>query len=257
MRNRAKLRSRRENVHVGMCNKKASHRGSCLIKYCMDYTWTSAAQPMFYACHSKAFLFLPIAKCGSTSVKRLIVDLDDISGNRERPHDLLGFSPRVGRVICPDDFAQLSLYSSYRRFSVYRDPVERVLSCFRDKIMGGNEPHLFFEQSGLINISLSRFLEKLPNILGVRPKSWIDEHLRPFSWDYSQSHLQDLVELSAMNAYFDNRYGVTLPALNESRSALPQVTAAQADFIKELYWEDYRFIGRMKEASGDISWTND
>ncbi len=215
----------------------------------MDYAWTSAAQPMFYACHSKSFLFLPIAKCGSTSIKRLIIDLDEISGDRSRPHDILGFSPYEGRVISPDDSSQLSQLSSYRRFSVFRDPVERILSCYRDKIEGDDTPHLFFEQAKLLGNSLDKLLEKLPLILAVRPRNWIDEHLRPFSWDWSHAHLQDLVGLSAISGYFDELFGVKIPALNKSKAAGPQVTTAQADLIRELYWEDYQIIAKAKVAS--------
>src|SRR6185503_9734097 len=98
----------------------------------------SPAMNLFFACHSRRFIFLSIAKNACTTLKHLSYELDSghpfPATDPRWIHDHLGYRPVPGRIIDRRDRAQLAQYSGYTRFVVYRDPIERILSSYADKV---------------------------------------------------------------------------------------------------------------------------
>lgn len=95
----------------------------------------------FFVCVKEKLLYAPIAKCGCTSIKRLMVELS----NLEHEHTILQYG--VHRVT--DGFvtgAQLKDYDSetvrhivnandYYKFAVIREPVRRIISAYTEKFL--------------------------------------------------------------------------------------------------------------------------
>ena len=126
-------------------------------------------------------VYIDIAKVASSSLKAsfayvLGLDLDEAGGN---PHEVE--FPRPPEANCAGE----RLYPGLYTFAFVRNPWDRLLSCYRDKIQGEVADFTLFSQSGLArclqrfdafsaNMSFEEFVYAVASI----PDADADEHFR-------------------------------------------------------------------------------
>lgn len=83
--------------------------------------------PTGIVCHRFRFIFFPVPKAATSSIKKLIAQMDDLPAEGNPHHDI-----RFEEVWAKN----LGRYPGYRTFTVVRNPWDRLVSCFKDKIQG-------------------------------------------------------------------------------------------------------------------------
>lgn len=201
----------------------------------------------FFLCPEKKFMFLSISKNACTTLKSLLFRLsygrDFESGRNSGVHEFWGFSEKPGRVVERGDTAGLSAFADYTRFTVYRDPVDRFLATYRNKVLFSTEPHVFFARSGLTNIGLNAFIDAVEEVLDLENPLLIDEHIRPQYLQYRRSEVDHVVDIGNLDKYLESVYGIT-DVPRENRSIGPEInpTPSQVKRIRELYVCDYELV---------------
>jgi hypothetical protein len=84
---------------------------------------------------NKKLIYNPIAKCGSSSLRSVIVALSDVSPAMKRlPLDTYSTGLQLGDL--PFDEAQEILHDrSYKKFAVIRNPFDRLVSAYLEKFV--------------------------------------------------------------------------------------------------------------------------
>ena len=128
-------------------------------------------------------VYIDIAKVASSSIKSYLASLLDLEGAEGNPHQVKFPRPKsadpLGERIYPE------LYT----FAFVRNPWDRLVSCYRDKILGEVDDFTAFAESGVAhclarfdafsaNMSFRDFVSAVASI----PDEDADEHFR------SQSH---------------------------------------------------------------------
>lgn len=137
--------------------------------------------PTGIVCHRFRFIFFPVPKAASSSVKKLIAQMEGLP-SQGHPHHDIEFQLVWGK--------DLYKYPDYRTFTVVRNPWDRLVSCFKDKILGCYDTR-FGMRSGIheglerYNQILGRriFYDDMPfpefiNVIRKIPDSLADEHFR-------------------------------------------------------------------------------
>ena len=192
-------------------------------------------------------MFLSISKNACTSLKALLFEL-----TYGRPyenadgfgiHDFWGYGEHPGRIIRRGNEAALREHINFCRFAAYRDPVERFLSVYYNKVLYPPQPHGFFSRHDILNLSLDRFIEVTEEVLKIDDPLQIDEHLRPQHQYYAASEVNHIVHIQNLDRYLFGEYGITgVPRLNRATGPNITPTRPQIDKIKQLYAQDYRIV---------------
>jgi hypothetical protein len=208
----------------------------------------------FLLCNSKKFMFVVIAKNASTTLKRLIYSLDypdagPIS-DTEETHEYFGYS-YDNKVRIP--LTESSKYSSsrYLRFAIYRDPVERFLSVYYDKVSPLRSPgkpvRKYFAENGVINADIDKFLAFTEREL--QKENWLlqDEHLRCQSSFYEPSSVDFIVPLERLNSFLNEHLGIKGSRYfnKSSYSASTSLHVKQKEILEYLYRDDYELVKAM------------
>jgi hypothetical protein len=201
---------------------------------------------LFYCCHQLRFLYLSIPKCACTSMKALILRHDGLnpSEDQEAIHAQLGYAhapPHAYDARRVDDLAGLS---EYLRFAVYRDPVERFVSLYVNKVvqqMGTQD--IFTSHFGK---SMDAFLDTAEELFASYAMPSIDHHLRPQAYWLNATQLDWIVPLEELRKFMRKHFSVSLPQRNTSKSALERISPLQRSRIMRLYAEDYEINPQWK-----------
>jgi hypothetical protein len=208
-------------------------------------------------------VYIDIAKVASSSLKAtfaavLGLELDPGGGN---PHDIEFPHPPVSSG------AGERLYPGFFAFSFVRNPWDRLVSCYRDKIEGEVEGFTQFSESGVAhclarfdvfsaNMTFAAFVEAVASI----PDADADEHFRsqhPYLTNVRGDLAVDLVgryeNLSSDFRHVAERIGlppkITLPRLQANPRSVHYAdyyTAATRDIVATRFAQDialfsYRF----------------
>jgi len=211
------------------------------------YVRWDAMPNFFFVCESRRFLFISISKNACTTLKHLSYELDTghpfACVDPWEIHDHFGYAPVPGCIIDRRDRAQLAQLADYTRFVVYRDPTERFLSAYADKVQPGSVGADFFVKSGLIGLPLDPFLDVVQEVLSLRDPLLIDEHLRPQHLCFEPADVDFVVPIQHLTRFLEERFGVAPKRrFNAGRTPPPEATAHQRERIRDLYHRDYEIV---------------
>jgi chondroitin 4-sulfotransferase 11 len=81
--------------------------------------------PTGVLCHRFRFIFFPVPKAASSSIRKAIAEIEGLPSDGD-PHHGISFDLVWAKA--------LSDYPDYRKFTVVRNPWDRLVSCFKDKV---------------------------------------------------------------------------------------------------------------------------
>lgn len=123
--------------------------------------------------------YVDIAKVASSSIKATLASLLGLEGDEENPHQI--DFPQPPSI---DPIGE-RMYPGLHTFAFVRNPWDRVVSCYRDKIRGEVKGFTSFAESGVAHC-LARFDAFSPNMsfeefvsaVALIPDEDADEHFR-------------------------------------------------------------------------------
>ena len=133
--------------------------------------------PTGILCHRFRFIFFPVPKAASSSIRRLIAEMEGLPSEGD-PHHVIAFDLVWAK--------SLHDYSGYRKFTVVRNPWDRLVSCFKDKVQerhnGRAEVLEGFERYNKI-LRTSLFYPEMTfaefvDVIAKIPDAIADEHFR-------------------------------------------------------------------------------
>ena len=181
-------------------------------------------------CHKYRFVYFPIAKVASTTIKNFIFfedyGLRNVITHKSRipivKYHLFQYSV---------ENLQRTKASKYISFVVVRDPVERLISCYS---------HRFLELGEFANIpnkNLDTFLDYVEKHLKF-PIANQNVHLRSQSSYFSHKYVDYVVTLDSLSKFFIEKFGVSLKKENIKRKKTTAVSEEQCSRIREMYKSD-------------------
>jgi hypothetical protein len=197
----------------------------------------------FFACHRRRFLFLSVSKCGCSTVKKQIFK-EEMGGEFEGAdlavHDVFGYAQRESSVMSLGNRRSWEPFAEqgYVRFAVWRDPVARLLSTYREKVLNAQSGAPFFQQCRGMN--LDEFIELVGRVVAEVSPEKMDEHLRPQSACYDAGDVDWIVPLERLDEFLWERFGLEpIQRANTTNTRLTQaMTEAQRARIAEIYAQD-------------------
>lgn len=193
-------------------------------------------------------MFVVIAKNASTTLKRLVYELDypgmDPITDTEEIHDFFGYSQHgKSRVSLVDGPRYHAL--GYLRFAVYRDPLERFLSVYYDKVSPRRDKskpvRKYFSLSSVIDVDIDTFIDFAQEELVKEDPLHQDEHLRRQSAFYEPSSVDFIVPIEGLDLFLFEELGIrTRGAFNKSKSNMTtKLNALQRSRVESIYAQDY------------------
>jgi hypothetical protein len=191
-----------------------------------------------------------IAKNASTTLKQLVYSLD--YPDRKPPadtdaiHDAFGYRLDNKTRISLKDASQPS-FADYTKFAVFREPADRLLSVYYDKVSPNRAPgkpvRKYFFQQEILDSDIDAFLSFTERELGKPDSLQQDEHLRRQASFYSASSVDHIVPLRLLHSFLDQHLGLGVEIFSNT-SARPPVflTKHQEGVIKALYHTDYKLL---------------
>ncbi|WP_065331657.1 sulfotransferase family 2 domain-containing protein [Tritonibacter mobilis] len=199
----------------------------------------------------KKLLYIPMPKCGSSTVKNYFTQA--MFG--EAYGELVHFRhPEIYRVVYPEDLK--TRYADYMKFCVVRDPVSRVASYFLTNVAGGSlrrevsGENTFLglrtnpgplEVSKDFELFRSTFMDFRHHTDAM--SSYVREMLPDMDRVYSISELHEVKEL------LEDKYSVSIPdqksMVGSSDKEKTSATQKAFESTQEFYAEDYKVFGEF------------
>jgi len=127
------------------------------------------------------------------------------------------------------------------RFAVLRDPVDRFMSTYHNRVAYPPAPHVFYRRNGLEGMGLEDFLDVAARVLKIRDPLHMDEHLRPQSACYDPADVHHIVPIACLDAFLEREFGLRrVPRLNRVTAPRVAPSTEQVARIRRLYRADYR-----------------
>ena len=203
----------------------------------------------FMICKSRRFMFVVIAKNASTSLKRLVHSLDypgqEPLFDTEAIHEFFGYS-LDGKTRIPLISNERPATHEYTRFAVYRDPVERFLSVYNDKVSparsAGKAVRKYFASCGVIDSDIDTFLCFTENELQKSDPLLQDEHLRPQSSFYEPENVDWVVPIESLDSFLMKHLDIDTGSRYNKSGQTTHLTEAQLNILNTLYKDDYDIL---------------
>jgi hypothetical protein len=212
-------------------------------------------------------IYFPIPKAGSSTIKTYICDHFAPPLKRPRSEPDFNIHSDVNYPSAP--FSRLEKYQGYSRFAVVRDPLERLVSCYQEKIVQTKERgkrlrygferynRLLRRELFSLDMSLEDFIRAVTKI----PDAFSDEHFRSQHMFLPRNPKQNvdffirLEELDARLAEFTQEAGAPVwpvRIVNKSRAQneIPLISPGCLTAFKKRYAKDYELTGYQMPSAG-------
>lgn len=198
-------------------------------------------------CYGKKFAFVGIEKNASSYLFALVIKYDwglEVEVVKSIVHILLGFQKDGEVRIANSQMKDLS--DDFLRFAVYRDPVERVLSFYKNKIINNQEEKFMrmIERVPVEGTMEDKFVQFLKNNAKNYTVEYTDPHILPQKYFIDGAEIDYLVDMDDLDDFLKEKRGIEPDQkVNVSNLDLASFkdlfTEKQLAEIKELYWMDY------------------
>ncbi|MCL2651250.1 MAG: sulfotransferase family protein [Candidatus Azobacteroides sp.] len=186
--------------------------------------------------------FVVIPKNGITFLKKLAIyfKTDEIIENsNDEVHKFMGY--RNSQYLVPA--SQMSQYEKENgrmlKFAVWRDPVERFISCYKYFCLERSY-HLYFHFLDLYQNSFEYYMKFVELELSKNNPLYQDDHLRRQSDFYKPDEVDYIVPIHKLNQFLTEK---EIPLIEEKANATSVKfeldLSKWEEKIKELYQADY------------------
>ncbi|WP_418543246.1 sulfotransferase family 2 domain-containing protein [Parabacteroides goldsteinii] len=186
--------------------------------------------------------FVAISKNGVTHLKNLVVysQTGYYPTGEDEAHALIGYTSN--RTLCTvAEMRGLEVaYGKYLKFAVWRDPVERLISCYKYFCLERRD-NVYYRALALYeDCSFDRFMEYVRFELSKKDPLYQDEHIRRQSDYYCSEDVDYIVPIHKLNRFLEE-HGVPLlkKSANETSVKFQLTDPDYIAEIKELYRSDY------------------
>jgi hypothetical protein len=150
-----------------------------------------ALHPQPIVCHDLKLLYYPVPKVASTSIKNYLLNHSEIGRSAAIPRDASG--NRAPSVVHSFEYPRISTSAAevlrlngYLSFAIVRDPIDRIWSCYCDKITDRRNANLSMHPgfkryntlTGRSWFSNEMSFEAFLNAIALIPDALADEHFR-------------------------------------------------------------------------------
>lgn len=186
--------------------------------------------------------FVAISKNAVTYLKNLAI----YTSTGKQPegmscHGLIGYTPD-SPYLCPvDRMEELEAEQGlFTKFAVWRDPVERLVSCYKLFCLEKERRQYFQFLNLYLDCGFDRFLQFVEFELGKKDPLFQDEHIRRQSDYYRPDQVDYIVPIGKVRDFLREQ-GLRLPEkkANATRSSFRLEDEAQIRKIRDWYREDY------------------
>lgn len=206
----------------------------------------------FIVCRKGRFLAVNIPKNGSRSILTAVYE-KDIGG--KLPADIYAFFGFKfdGKYRIPIAAGSSEEFREFTKFAVWRDPVERLLSLYRDKVatLVSEKAQSYFLMRGIVGGSFDDFLLFVEDELR-RPPIETDEHIRRQIDFFKPSDVDWIVPIDHLSLFMEKELAVTAKKKTDVRRNvnIPELTGEQISRIKRIYAEDTYIFHETKIYNG-------
>lgn len=183
--------------------------------------------------------FVAIAKNAVTYLKGVAISAKTgyIIKTEDEAHHIVGYSPLNGFLYPFDD---LSNNDSIVKFAVWRDPVDRLVSCYKYFLLE-KKAHPYFIYLGLYqDITFERFVDFVQFELG-KENLFQDEHIRKQSDYYRPEDVDYVVSIDRLDSFLlEQNVFLDCKIKNPTHVKFELSDQNCIAKIKELYESDYQ-----------------
>jgi len=197
----------------------------------------------FLACFKRKFLVVRISANASTTLDSYVCSQDYPSTHVKNPRAFIGHALDVGNRISKKS-ALNKPFDSFIKFAVYRDPLERFHSVYKDKILKSEKGwrQQYFRKCGINGVGLDEFIDFSEREL-TKPVLDQDQHIRKQSSYYTPDEVDYIVNIQDLTSFFSEVLNLPLAKqLNIIKPLQLDVTHEQAVRIRGLYKQDYKLL---------------
>jgi len=191
----------------------------------------------FWVCYKKKFMVTNMPKNGMTALKRVIVKEDKLNCSLEKVHYFLN-NLNFGYRKVSFESAMKKKYKNFVKFIVYRDPVDRFVSFYKNKLMEEYRSDTPYHYLGLVGKDPDEVLDFVEKEL-LKPFFLQEEHVGAqypfyaFSYDY-------VVPLDKLNKFMKEKFDVDLSKGHNSTSHVRfKLNNQQKERVRKLYRKDF------------------
>lgn len=186
--------------------------------------------------------FVTISKNASSHLKNILVSsLYGFYPTQGGAHSLVGFND-ASPYLCPVSKMKEKEKELGRilKFAVWRDPVERLISCYKYFCLERTERYYFKFLALYEDNSFDRFMEFVRFELGKKNPLYQDEHIRRQSDYYRPEDVDYIVPIHKLNKFLEE-HGVSVlrQSANETSMEFELTDPDYIAEIKDLYRSDY------------------
>lgn len=188
--------------------------------------------------------FVAISKNAVTYLRSIAIYAKTgyIIKEEDKIHDWTGTDPKNGYLYPIDTYKQ-TRGKDIVKFAVWRDPVERLISCYKYFCLEKWYRHYFYFLDLYRNPSFEHFMQFVRFELSKSDPLFQDEHIRKQSDFYSPSDVDFIVPIEKLDTFLKS-YNIPLKdtTKNSTHCEFKLENEEYINEIRELYKADYELL---------------
>lgn len=188
--------------------------------------------------------FVVISKNAVTYLKNIAIYAKTgvVTTSKDEIHEKIGYTPENG-YLHPIESNRKNWRQDIVKFAVWRDPVERLVSCYKHFCLEGYQRCYYTYLDLRREPSFDRFMEFVRFELGKNNPLYQDEHIRRQSDYYSREDVDYIVPIGKLDIFLQ---ACQIPLIgdikNSTHTEFTLIDTEYIEEIKELYKSDYQIF---------------